>query len=92
MASETDFELFDRFIDTTDKEECVRLGLQLFPGITRKELEDNFDLAMSGYTGRKLTPEEQKKLDDTKDDAHNHFLKLCDEMAIEMANERQRKK
>ena len=91
MASEAELEMFDRWIETRDKEECVRLGLQLFPGITRKELEDNFDLAMSGYTGRKLTPEEQKMLDDTKDDAHNHFLKLCDDMAKEIANERQRK-
>ena len=87
MASEAELELFDRFIETTDKEECVRLGLQLFPGMTRKELEDTFDLSMSGYTSRELTPEEQQMLDDAAVSAHNHFLKLCDDMA----NERQRR-
>ena len=83
MTDDAKLELFDRWTDTTDKEEFVRLGLQLFPGITRKELEDNFDLAMAGYTGRKLTPAEQKMLDDAAVDAHNHFLKLCDDMANE---------
>ena len=87
MASEAELELFDRWTETTDKEEFVKLGLQLFPGMTRKELEDNFDLSMAGYTGRELTPEGQQMLDDAKESSHNHFLKLCDDMA----NERQRR-
>lgn len=91
MMNDAELELLNRWSETTDKEEFVRLGLQLFPGKTRKELEDTFDLSMAGYTGRKLTPAEQKMLDDAAVDAHNHFLKLCDDMAIEMANERQRK-
>ncbi|MBR1646766.1 MAG: hypothetical protein IJ685_08320 [Selenomonadaceae bacterium] len=88
MASESDIELFDRWIETKDKEEFVRLGVQLFPEMERKELEDNFDLSRAGYTGRKLTSEEEKMLNDARISAHNHFLKLCNEMTIKMANER----
>ena len=91
MMSETELELLNRWSETEDKAEFVRIGLQLFPEATRKELEDNFDLSMSGYIGRELTPEEQKMLDDAAISAHNHFLKLCDDMANEIANERQRR-
>ena len=91
MMNDAELELLNRWSETTDKEEFVRLGLQLSPESTREELEDTFDLSMAGYTRRKLTPAEQKMLDDAAVDAHNHFLKLCDDMAIEMANERQRK-
>ena len=87
MINESEMELFERWLATTDKEECVKLGLQLFPETTRKELEDNFDKAMAGYDGREPTPEEREMLNDAKISSRKHFLKLCDEMA----NERQRK-
>jgi len=49
MINESNLELFDKWTETKDKEEFIKLGLQLFPTITRKDLEDNFEEAMSGY-------------------------------------------
>lgn len=49
MTNESNMELFDRFTETTNKEEYVTLGLQLFPEATREELENNFKERMSGY-------------------------------------------
>ena len=49
MTEESEMEMFDRWTETHDKEEFLKLGLQLFPTATRKELEENFEEAMSGY-------------------------------------------
>ena len=43
-------ELFDRWTDTTNREEYIRLGKRLFPGeMTDEEWEKQAEEALSGY-------------------------------------------
>lgn len=45
----TNMELFDRWTDTEDKEEYVKLGMQLFPEATEEEMRKLADEALAGY-------------------------------------------
>lgn len=61
MTEESKLELFDRWTETKDKAEFVRLGLILFPESTREELESHFEAAMSGYREALSTAEARRK-------------------------------
>lgn len=54
-------ELFEKWTETKDKAEFVRLGLILFPESTRESLEAHFEAAMSGYREAILTAEARRK-------------------------------
>lgn len=43
FPTEAEMELFDRWSDTTDREEFICLTMQLFPGTSREEAEKRAD-------------------------------------------------
>lgn len=49
MTQESNMEMFDRWTDTLDKEEFMKLGKELFPEATEKHLSDLFDESRAGY-------------------------------------------
>ena len=49
MMSESELNLLTKWSETKDKEEFVRIGLQLSKETNRQELENLFEEAMSGY-------------------------------------------
>ncbi len=78
FLSETEIEVFDAWLEARDKEEYVQLGLQVFPELTNEKLEEMFE-----ETQKELDPEVCEKI---SREAHEHFLKLCEEFQKEMAS------
>ena len=46
--SEANMAKFDRLMETTDREESIRLAMELFPGMTQREAERITDEALAG--------------------------------------------
>ena len=49
MTEESNMELFDRLITTTDREEAIRLARKLFPEMTEEEIIATVDRSLAGY-------------------------------------------
>ncbi len=49
MANESKLAMLDKWLDTEDKAEFLRLGMQLDPQATEMELTELFEKSMSGY-------------------------------------------
>ena len=47
--SEANMAKFDRLMETTDREESIRMAMELFPGMTQREAERITDEALAGY-------------------------------------------
>lgn len=49
MTQESNMELFDRLTETKDREESIKIAMQLFPEMTREEAAAITDEALAGY-------------------------------------------
>lgn len=61
MTNESKLAMFDKWTETRDKEEYLRLGEILFPTATREEMSDLFDESRAGYLHEQEGSEKAKK-------------------------------
>jgi len=47
--SEANMAKLERLMETTDREDSIRLAMELFPGMTQREAERITDKALAGY-------------------------------------------
>ena len=47
--SKNALDLFEQLMETTDREESIRIAMTLFPSMTREEAEKVTDEALAGY-------------------------------------------
>ena len=47
--SKANIEMFDRLMETTDRDEAIQLATKLFPDMTEAEIMETVDEALSGY-------------------------------------------
>ena len=49
MTQESNMELFDKWTETPDKAEFMKIGKELFPEATEQHLSNLFDESRAGY-------------------------------------------
>ncbi len=54
-------EIFDRWLESKEKQEFITLGLQLDPKATKEEMEALFDKSMKGYQSKEAARMDEEK-------------------------------